>query len=130
MFKKLSCLLLVLCVSQSSMARPLSEQVGWSSELSINALYISGKSQLSTSSDNKMTESLNSSGKSATTKLIIPLNKVFYTLEGLKTQLYFDSNNADQITTNGFQYEFGVKHQFVDESKLTFAAFPKLSVYT
>ena len=59
MFKKLSCLLLVLCVSQSSMARPLSEQVGWSSELSINALYISGKSQLSTSSDNKMTESLN-----------------------------------------------------------------------
>jgi len=129
MFKKLSCSLLVLCVSQSSMARPLSEQVGWSSELSINALYISGKSQLSTSSDNKMTESLNSSGKSATTKLIIPLNKVFYTLEGLKTQLYFDSNNADQITTNGFQYEFGVKHQFVDESKLTFAAFPKLSVY-
>ena len=64
MFKKLSCSLLVLCASQSSIARPLSDQVGWDSNLSINAFYISGKSQLSTSSENQTTNDLNNSGKS------------------------------------------------------------------
>ncbi|TEW52633.1 DUF2860 family protein [Psychromonas algicola] len=129
MFKKLSCSLLVLCVSQSSIARPLSEQAGWDSTLSLNALYISGHSQLSTSSENRTTNSLTNSGKSTSETLVIPLNKIFYTFDSLKTQLYFDANNADQITTNGFQYEFGMKHQFYDDSKLTFAVFPKLSVY-
>jgi len=129
MFKKLSCSLLAICVIQSSMARPLSEQAGWDSTLSVNALYISGHSQLSTNSENRTTDNLTNSGKSTSETLIIPLNKIFYTFDSLKTQLYFDANNADQITTNGFQYEFGVKHQFIDNSKLTFAVFPKLSIY-
>ena len=129
MFKKLSCSLLVLLISQSSIARPLSEQVGWSSTLSINALYINSQSQQRTSSANKITDDLNNNGKSTSITLVIPLNKAFYTLEGLKTQLYFDANNPDQITTNRFQFELGMKHQFYDDSKLTFAAFPKLSIY-
>ena len=129
MFKKLSCSLLVLCASQSSIARPLSEQVGWDFTLSLNAFYSHSQSQLSTSSDNRTTNNLSNSGESISKTLSVPLGSAFYTLEGLKTQLYFDANNADQIATNGFQYEFGVKHQFYDDSKLTFAVFPKLSVY-
>jgi hypothetical protein len=112
-----------------SFARPLSEHVGWDFTLSLNAFYSSSQSQLNTDSDNKTTENLNNSGEIVTNKLIVPLGSAFYTLESMKTQLYFDANNRDQISTTGFQYEFGVKHQFYDDSKLTFAVFPKLSVY-
>ena len=129
MFKKISCSLLVLCVSQSSIARPLSDKVGWDFALSINAFYSSGQSQLNTSTENQITKDLNNNGESVSSGFIVPLGKAFYTLDSLKTQLYFDANNSDQISTNGFQYEFGVKHQFYDDSKLTFAVFPKLSIY-
>jgi len=129
MFKKVSLLLLMSSISVANAARPLSEQAGWETTLSLNAVYINERSQLSTNSENKVTNNLNNSGKSTSTKILFPLSKMFYTLDTLKTQLYFDANSSDQIKINGAQYELGIKHQFKDDSKLTFAAFPQLSIY-
>ena len=129
MLKKINLMLLMSCVSVASLARPLSEQAGWERSLSLNAVYIAGKSQLSTNSDNKTTNNLNNSGQSHTNKILFPISNVSYTLDTLKTQFYFDANSSDQININGFQYELGVKHQFKDDSKFTFAAFPQLSIY-
>jgi len=129
MLKKINVMLLMSCVSVVSIARPLSEEAGWDSSLSLNAVYVVGKSQLSTNSDNKTTNNLNNSGRSYTDKVLFPISNVSYTFDTLKTQVYFDANSSDQINVNGFQYELGVKHQFKDDSKFTFAAFPQLSVY-
>jgi len=130
MFKKISCLALIALVSHvgNGFARPLSEAAGWKGALSLNIAYINNESQLSTGTENKKIEDLNATGESTSSKLIAPLGSVYYTLDSLKTQLFFEANSADQISTNGLQYEFGIKHQFKDDSTLTFAAFPQLSV--
>ena len=56
-----------------------------------------------------------------------PLGRVQYTLDSLKTQ-FFLGNSREQVSTAQFQYELGVVHQFNNDSKLTFAVFPKLSI--
>jgi len=130
MLKKISCLLLLgACISQVTLARPLSEKAGWRYTLSLSTLYSSSQSQKNTDSTNKVTEDLNNNGQSVSKIHVFPLGNVLYTLDDLKTQFYFNTNNAEQIKIAKFQYEFGVKHQFDDQSKLTFAAFPKLSLY-
>lgn len=131
MLKALSFLILGACISTAafakSYARPLSKEAGWEFTLSLNVGYSNGESQFSTDDDNAITEDLNNGGQSRTSGMVFPLGRVQYTLDSLKTQFYL-GNSFEQVTTAQFQYELGVVHQFSDNSKLTFAVFPKLSL--
>lgn len=131
MLKALSFLLLGVCISTTgfakSFARPLSKEAGWEFTLSLNVGYTSGESQFSTDDDNLVTDDLDNSGQSRSSVMAFPLGRIQYTFDSLKTQFYL-GNSFEQVTTAQFQYELGVVHQFVDNSKLTFAVFPKLSL--
>lgn len=125
MLKGISCLIIAVFFSSYGVAKPLSKEAGWQFTLSLNAGYSGGKSQFD--SDHEVSNDLNNSGQSRSSALIYPLGSVQYTLDHLKTQFYL-GNSREQVATEKFQFEFGIVHQFNDNSKLTFAVFPKLSL--
>ena len=127
MLKGISCLITGVFMSYSVVAQPLSPEAGWEFTLSVNVGYSGGESQFDTDSDNELTNGLNNSGQSQSSVLAYPLGRVQYTLDSLKTQ-FFLGNSREQVSTAQFQYEIGVVHQFNNDSKLTFAVFPKLSI--
>ena len=125
--KGISCFTVGILMSYSAIAEPLSKEAGWEFSLSVNVGYSGGESQFDTDSDNESTNDLNNSGQSEYSVLAFPLGRVQYTLDSLKTQ-FFLGNSREQVSTAQFQYELGVVHQFNNDSKLTFAVFPKLSI--
>jgi len=129
MLKRKSCIILSTLISITTFAAPQAPKAGWEFTLSLNAGYSSSKSQFNTDSDNQITGNLNNSGQSTSSALVYPLGRIQYTLDSLKTQ-FFLGNSRDQVATAQFQYELGVTHQFNDDSKLTFAVFPKLALFS
>jgi len=127
MLKGITCLMIAVFFSSYSVAKPLSKEAGWQFTLSLNAGYSGGKSQFDTDHENEINNDLNNSGQSRSSALVYPLGRGQYTLDNLKTQ-FFLGNSRDQISTAQFQYELGIVHQFSDDSKLTVAVFPKLSI--
>ena len=125
--KGISCLTAGILMSYSAIAQPLSKEAGWEFTLSLNVGYSGGESQFDTDSDNETTNDLNNSGQSQSSILVYPLGRVQYTLDSLKTQ-FFLGNSREQVSTAQFQYELGIVHQFNNDSKLTVAVFPKLSM--
>jgi hypothetical protein len=117
----------ILCSGQS-IARPLATESGWDFKLNLSAAYISSQSQSSTDDDNAITEDLINNGTSTDTVMVLPLARISYTLDSLKTQAYI-GNSSDQVSNAQFQYELGIIHQFKDDSKLTFAYFPNLPLF-
>lgn len=128
MLKAIGGLTAGILISCSVVAQPLTKEAGWGFTLSVNAGYSGGKSQFDTDHDNEITNDLNNSGQSNSSVLVYPLGRVQYTLENLNTQFYL-GNSREQVSTAKFQYELGMIHQFEDQSKLTVAVFPKLSLF-
>lgn len=128
MLKKLSSAVLGIFVSGYCIAEPLAKNAGWDFTLNLNAGYTNSQSQLNTDDDNKITNDLNNSGKSTSSAIFFPLGRIQYTLQDLNTQ-FFLGNSRDQVSTAQFQYEIGVVHQLPNQSKLTVAVFPKLSLF-
>lgn len=127
MIKNARLFLLLLCISNFGYAKPLSDENGWQFNLSLNAGVAQSRSQFNTNDDNAVTEDLNNSGQSNTTFLAYPFLRVQYTFNDRNSQFYL-GNSRDQISTAQFQYELGYVHQFQDKSKVTLAAFPRLSL--
>jgi len=117
-----------ILISCSVVAQPLTKEAGWEFTLSVHAGYSVGESQFDTDHDNQITNDLNNSGQSNSSVLVYPLGRIQYTLDSLKTQFYL-GNSREQVSTAKFQYEFGVIHQFGEQSKLTVAVFPKISLF-
>ncbi|RBW46498.1 DUF2860 domain-containing protein [Psychromonas sp. B3M02] len=129
MLKVTKCLPIVMMVaSHALLAEPLSKEAGWGVTLSVNVGYSGGTSQFDTDDDNQITDNLTNSGQFSGSSLTYPLGTVLYTLDNLNTQ-FFLGNSRDQVAIAQFQYELGLRHQFSDDSKLTFAFFPKLSFF-
>ncbi|MEH6451907.1 MAG: DUF2860 domain-containing protein [Psychromonas sp.] len=128
MNKTFTVLVLGMLCSGQSFARPLATEAGWNFKINLSAGYVSSQSQSSTNDDNAITEDLNNNGQSTETLIPVPLARVSYTLDSLKTQ-FFIGNSTDQVSNAQFQYELGVIHQFKDDSKLTFAYFPNLPLF-
>jgi hypothetical protein len=128
MLNKISSAMLSVFVSGFCVAEPLSNTAGWEFTLNLNAGYTHSQSQLNTDDDNKITNDLSNSGQSTSSAIVFPLGRVQYTLADLNTQ-FFLGNSRDQVSTAQFQYEIGATHQFTDNSKLTLAIFPKLSLF-
>ena len=128
MLIKISGVVLSVLVSGYCVAEPLSKTAGWEFTLNLNAGYTHSQSQLNTDDDNEITNDLNNSGQSTSSAILFPLGRVQYTLADLKTQ-FFLGNSRDQVSTAQFQYEIGATHRFDDNSKLTLAFFPKLSLF-
>ena len=115
-------------ISAPISARPIAEEAGWEFTISLNAGYVSGQSNLSTSDDNEIITDLNSKADSTDSVIAFPFARVQYTTQDLKTQ-FFLGNSRDQISTSQFQYELGMIHQFENNSKLTAAYFPELPLF-
>jgi hypothetical protein len=116
----------VLLANHAVIAEPLSKEAGWDITLSVNVGYSGGTSQFDTDDDNQVTDNLSNSGQFSGSSLTYPLGRIQYTLNSRHTQ-FFLGNSRDQVSTAKFQYELGVLHQFSDDTKFTFAFFPKLS---
>lgn len=112
----------------SLFARPLADAAGWEFTLSLNAGYVSGKSNLSTSDENEVIEDVVSEAEPSNSFIGFPFARVQYTTQDLKTQ-FFLGNSRNQISTSQFQYELGMVHQFENKSKLTAAYFPQLPLF-
>lgn len=121
-------LLLGALLSAPLAAKPLAEEAGWQFVLSVNAGYVSGKSNMSTEDDNEIIDDLQSDADSSKRFIAFPFVRAQYTTEDLNTQ-FFLGNSRDQISTAQFQYELGVTQQFADKSKLTLALFPELPLF-
>ncbi|GLS92608.1 hypothetical protein GCM10007916_36800 [Psychromonas marina] len=109
-------------------AKPLANEAGWEFTISLNAGYVSGQSNLSTSDDNEIISDVDSKAESTDSVIAFPFARIQYTTEDLNTQ-FFLGNSRDQISTSQFQYELGVTHQFADKSKITAAYFPELPLF-
>lgn len=109
----------------NSYARPLATKSGWGADLAIAAGYSQKKSQFNVDDDNNVTKDLSNSGKETSEALMLPLARLDYTLDDLKTQ-FFIGNSQDNVGKGAFQIELGATHQFEDNSKLTLAFFPEL----
>lgn len=127
--KKRFLVLLVSCLLISPLnAKPLAQEGGWEFTLSLNAGAVGGRSNLTTSDDNKVISDVNNQADASSRAIAFPFVRVQYTAQDLKTQLFL-GNSREQISTSQFQYEFGVTHQFSDTSKLTAAYFPELPLF-
>lgn len=114
-------------IPSSGVARPLAEAPGWGGELAVTGVFIRKQSQFDTDDDNQVTADLDNSGQQTESGLPLPLGRLDYTLEGLKTQ-YFLGNSRDNVSKGQIAIEFGVTHQFDDSSQLTAAYFPRLPI--
>ncbi|WP_250658307.1 DUF2860 family protein [Alkalimarinus coralli] len=108
-------------------ARPLATQPGWGADIAIAAGYSKSQSQFNVDSENRVTDDLNNSGQEIEQATVIPLARLDYTLDSLKTQ-FFLGNSRENVAKGEVQIELGVTHQFEDHSQLTVAYFPELPI--
>ena len=78
------CLTAGLTVAQE----PMPTESGFSGYIEILGAYISTNSQLSTDSDNKKTDSLDTSGERVNNFRPLPLGLIRYTFADIRTQLF------------------------------------------
>jgi len=128
MFKLLALPLLTILLAPSIHARPLDKEPGFGLTLALYAGSRNVESQFTTHEDNEITEDLTHSGQSLQTPIIFPLGRVQYTFDSLQSQIFL-GNSQDQVATARFQYELGYIHQFANQTKLTVAYFPELSMF-
>ncbi|PKG40518.1 DUF2860 domain-containing protein [Psychromonas sp. Urea-02u-13] len=112
----------------STQARPLDKEPGFGLTLAFYAGSRNVESQFTTHEDNEVTNNLTNSGESLQTPIIFPLGRIQYTFDSLQTQVYL-GNSQDQVATARFQYELGFIHQFKNQTKITVAYFPELSMF-
>jgi hypothetical protein len=88
---------------------PLPRTSGFSGYIEILGAYISTNSQLSTDSDNKKTDSLDSSGERVNNFRPFPLGLVRYTFAEKRTQLFLGIL-PENVAQGQFQVEAGARH--------------------
>ncbi|UZE97923.1 DUF2860 domain-containing protein [Alkalimarinus alittae] len=115
----------LISVSSNAAARPLADKAGWGADLGITVGFTQQQSQFNVDDDNAVTTNLSNSGKETRGGQLLPLARLDFTLDSLKTQ-YYVGNSRENVGKGAFQIEVGGSHQFEDNSILTLAYFPKL----
>ena len=105
--------LLTICIFLSANAaiaqEPLPAESGFSGYIEILGAFISTNSQLNTDSDNKQTDSLDSSGERVNNIRPVPLGLIRYTFAEIRTQLYMGVL-PENVAQGLFFVEAGVRH--------------------
>ncbi|MDB4441821.1 DUF2860 domain-containing protein [bacterium] len=99
------CLTAGLTVAQE----PLPTESGFSGYIEILGAYISTNSQLNTDSDNKKTDSLDSSGERVNKFRPLPLGLLRYTFADIRTQLFLGVL-PENVAQGQFLVEAGARH--------------------
>lgn len=128
MFKKIVPIVLVLSSVGTSYARPLDKEAGFGGSVAFSVGFSGIESQVATNDGNEVIKDLHGATEKQSTPIAFPLGRLQYTFDDLQTQLYL-GNSKDQVATASFQYELGYIHQFSDQTKLTVAYFPRLSMF-
>src|SRR5210317_518093 len=104
---------MVICVcltaGLAAAQEPLPRTSGFSGYLEILGAYISTNSQLSTDSDNKKTDSLDSSGERVNKFRPLPLGLIRYTFAEQRTQLFMGVL-PENLAQGQFMIEAGARH--------------------
>ena len=88
---------------------PMPRESGFSVYIEMLGAYISTNSQLSTDSDNKKTDSLDTSGKRVNNFRPLPLGLIRYTFADLRTQLFMGVL-PENVAQGQFMVEAGARH--------------------
>ncbi len=124
----LSAALLLGSSSVLANAKP-TDEAGWVFTLNLNVGYFGGKSNFSTSDDNKVIEEpLGKPTQSSSATVVYPLGRIQYTTQNQRNQFYL-GNTSEQVSNAQFQYELGYIHQFDTMGRVTLAYFPELPLF-
>ena len=99
------CLTTGLTVAQE----PMPTESGFSGYIEVLGAFISTNSQLNTDSDNKKTDSLNTSGERVNNFRPLPLVLIRYTFDDLRTQLFMGVL-PENVAQGQFLVEAGARH--------------------
>ena len=113
------CLTAGLTVAQE----PMPTESGFSGYIEILGAYISTNSQLSTDSDNKKTDSLDSSGERVNNFRPLPLGLIRYTFADIRTQLFMGVL-PENVAQGQFLVEAGARHMLSDGTGLRASVIP------
>ena len=113
------CLTAGLTVAQE----PLPTESGFSGYIEILGAYISTNSQLNTDSDNKKTDSLDSSGERVNKFRPLPLGLLRYTFADIRTQLFIGVL-PENVAQGQFLVEAGARHILSNGTGLRASAIP------
>ncbi|GAB2640556.1 DUF2860 domain-containing protein [Vibrio panuliri] len=103
--------LLTLALISSASFAQLSENAGFSGEISLNAGFFSVESNLNTDDDNKNLKGLNQTNDSVSGGLILPLGNLAYTFGSDLNQQFYMGTSRDDIATGTLAFEMGYKYQ-------------------
>jgi len=118
---------MVICVcltaGLAAAQEPLPRTSGFSGYLEILGAYISTNSQLSTDSDNKKTDSLDSSGERVNKFRPLPLGLIRYTFAEQRTQLFMGVL-PENVAQGQFLIEAGARHILLNGTGLRASVIP------
>ena len=113
------CLTAGLTVAQ----QPMPTESGFSGYIEILGAYITTNSQLNTDSDNKKTDSLDSSGERVHKFKPLPLGLIRYTFADIRTEL-FAGVLPENVAQGQFMVEAGARHMLSDGTGLRASVIP------
>ena len=123
--------LLVICFSlplgPARAQEPMPAESGFSGYIEILGAYISTNSQLNTDSDNKKTDSLETSGKRVNKFRPFPLGLIRYTFAEIRTQLFLGVL-PENVTQGQFLVEVGARHILSNDTGLRASVIPKAPI--
>ncbi|MGF1722799.1 DUF2860 domain-containing protein [Vibrio kyushuensis] len=114
-------LLTTLLIATPSHAK-LSDSNGFSGEISLNSVYASQESHLSTDADATL-ESLDQSTKSSDSFIVAPLGNLAYTFGQSNQQIYFGTTR-DDIAVGTLALQLGYKYQLPSSTIIDLAYLP------
>jgi hypothetical protein len=114
-------LLIALLSSTSSYAK-IGEGNGLSGEISLNSVYVTQESHLSTDSDASLT-SLGQTPNSTDTFIVAPLGSIAYTFGQSNQQIYFGTTR-DDIAVGTLALQLGYKYQLASKTTIDIAFLP------
>jgi hypothetical protein len=124
-------ILSIICVCLTAGVAVAQERMptesGFSGYIEILGAYISTNSQLSTDSDNKKTDSLDSSGERVNNFRPFPLGLVRYTFAEKRTQLFLGIL-PENVAQGQFQVEVGARHILSNGTGLRASVIPLIPV--
>jgi Protein of unknown function (DUF2860) len=120
-------ILSIICVCLTAGAaraqEPMPNESGFSGYIEILGAYISTNSQLNTDSDNKKTDSLESSGERVNNFRPLPIGLIRYTFAEQRTQLFMGVL-PENLAQGQFMVEAGARHILSNGTDLRASAIP------
>jgi hypothetical protein len=119
----LSIIGICLTAGLTAAQEPMPSESGFSGYIEILGAYTSTNSQLNTDSDNKKTDSLDSSGERVNNFRPLPLGLLRYTFADIRTQLFIGVL-PENVAQGQFLVEAGARHMLSNDTGLRASVIP------